>query len=114
MRADALVAARKVRAFGEAGDELARRVFEQQAKAVGLLFTVVANVFDPDTYFVGGGVVEAVEQFREWFLDRVRAHTVLREEQARVATFAVVPDLDMAGARGSALAAATAVASLPS
>jgi glucokinase len=36
---------------------------------------------------------------------KVREHTVLREEQAALAAFAVVPDLDMAGARGAALAA---------
>jgi len=35
----------------------------------------------------------------------VRRHTALREEQARVATLALVPDLDMAGARGAAIAA---------
>jgi hypothetical protein len=35
----------------------------------------------------------------------VRAHTVLREEQARVAEISLVPELDMAGARGSAYAA---------
>ena len=44
-------------------------------------------------------------QFREWFLAKVREHTTLREEQARVVRFALVPDLDMAGARGAALAA---------
>ena len=37
--------------------------------------------------------------------DAVREHTVLREEQRRSPTFALVPDLDMAGARGSAVAA---------
>ena len=41
--------------------------------------------------------------------DTVRAHTVLREEQAALATFALVPDRDMAGARGVAIAAAEAV-----
>jgi glucokinase len=49
--------------------------------------------------------VEAAPAFRDWFLERVRAHTDLREEQAAVAEFALVPDLDMAGARGSAVAA---------
>jgi glucokinase len=34
----------------------------------------------------------------------VRDHTALREDQASV-TFALVPDLDMAGARGAAIAA---------
>ena len=98
-------AAREVRTYGVDGDELALKVFEQQAGALGRLFTVAANYSDPSAYFVGGGVVEAAPHFGRWFLERVRAHTVLREEQAAVATFALVPDLDMAGARGSALAA---------
>ena len=38
-------------------------------------------------------------------MGKVREHTVLRDEQTRLASFAVVPDLDMAGARGAALAA---------
>ena len=80
-------------------------VFEQQAAALGRLFTIAANFSDPRVYFLGGGVVEASPRFRDWFLERVRTHTVLREEQAAVASFALVPDLDMAGARGSAFAA---------
>ncbi|HZD00987.1 MAG TPA: ROK family protein [Actinomycetes bacterium] len=98
-------AARLVRAYAEKGDPLALKIFEQQAMALGRLFTIVANLTDPDAYFLGGGVVEASRQFREWFLTKVREHTTLREEQARVTTFALVPDLDMAGARGAALAA---------
>ena len=54
---------------------------------------------------MGGGVVETAREFREWFMAKVRENTILREEQARVARFALVPDLDMAGARGAALAA---------
>jgi hypothetical protein len=50
-------------------------------------------------------VVETTPSFRQWFLGKVREHTALREEQTRVATFALVPDLDMAGARGAAIAA---------
>ena len=50
-------------------------------------------------------MVEATPAFGDWFLERVRSHTSLREEQAAVASFALVPDRDMAGARGSALAA---------
>jgi glucokinase len=98
-------AAKLVRAYGEQGDALALRIFEQQAMAIGRLFTIAANFTDPDAYFVGGGVVEAAPHFREWFLRLVRQHTALREEQAEVARFEVVPDLDMAGARGAAIAA---------
>jgi predicted NBD/HSP70 family sugar kinase len=102
-------AAKLVRGYGEAGDELALEIFTQQAMAVGRLFSIAANFTDPDVYFVGGGVVEAAPQFRDWFLDRVREHTTLREEQERAARIALVPDLDMAGARGSAIAASAAV-----
>ena len=98
-------AAKLVRSYAEKGDALALAIFDQQAKGLGRLFTISANFTDPDAYFVGGGVVEAAPHFREWFLARVRQYTLLRDEQAVTAQFAVVPDLDMAGARGSAIAA---------
>jgi glucokinase len=99
-------AAKFVRRYGERGDPLALEIFRQQAMALGRLFTIAANYSDPSTYFLGGGVVEAGPRFRDWFLATVREHTLLREEQTRVASFALVPDLDMAGARGAAIAAA--------
>lgn len=102
-------AARQVRSLAQEGDPLALEIFEQQAMAIGRLFTIAANFTDPSAYFVGGGVVETTPAFREWFLARVRANTALRGEQIDVAHFAVVPDLDMAGARGAAIAARTVV-----
>jgi predicted NBD/HSP70 family sugar kinase len=98
-------AAKAVRGLAVAGDELALAIFAQQAAALGRLFTIAANFTDPHAYLVGGGVVEAEPHFRDWFLAQVRAGTDLREEQTRIATFAVVPELDMAGARGAAVAA---------
>ena len=98
-------AAKLVRSYAEKNDPLALKIFEQQAMAIGRLFTIAANFTDPSAYFVGGGVVETGPDFRRWFLAKVREHTVLREEPAEVARFALVPDLDMAGARGAALAA---------
>ncbi|GAA3230831.1 ROK family protein [Actinocorallia longicatena] len=103
-------AAKQLRSFGEQGDEMALKVFDQQAMAIARLFTIAANFTDPDAYFLGGGVVEAAPHFREWFLDRVRTHTVLRSEQESASTITLVTDLDMAGARGSALAAHATVA----
>ena len=88
---------------------MALQIFEQQAMAIGRMFTIAANFTDPDAYFVGGGVIEAAPHFRDWFLAKVREHTLLREEQALVSTIALVPDLDMAGARGSAMAALQAI-----
>lgn len=101
---DPYAAAKAVRSLGEKGDPLALAVFGQQAQALGALFTLLSNVTDPHAYFVGGGVTEAAPHFRDWFLAEVRRHTLLREEQ-RGAVFALVPDLDRAGARGAALAA---------
>jgi predicted NBD/HSP70 family sugar kinase len=98
-------AARMLRSYGEKEDPLALAVFAQQAKAIGKLFTIAANFTDPAAYFLGGGVVEAAPKFRQWFLNVVREHTQLRREQLEVTTFALVPDLDMAGARGAAVAA---------
>jgi glucokinase len=98
-------AARSVRSYGEDGDPMATRIFEQQAVALGRLFTIAANFLDPDAFFIGGGVVETADAFKTWFLQKVRDNTTLREEQAAVAAFALVPELDMAGARGAAMAA---------
>jgi len=98
-------AARLVRTYAVSDDPMALKIFEQQAAALGRLFTIAANFSDPSAYFLGGGVVETPPRFREWFLSKVRENTLLREEQDRAATLALVPDLDMAGARGSALAA---------
>jgi glucokinase len=105
-------AAKMLRAYGEKDDPLALAVFGQQARAIGKLFTIAANFTDPGAYFLGGGVVEAAPRFRQWFLNTVREHTQLRQEQTAVATFALVPDLDMAGARGAAVAALDRVSSL--
>jgi len=98
-------AAKLLRGYGEKEDPLALAVFGQQARAIGKLFTIAANFTDPAAYFLGGGVVEAAPHFRQWFLNTVREHTQLRREQQAASTFALVPDLDMAGARGAAVAA---------
>jgi glucokinase len=103
-------AARQLRGLGEKEDPLALAVFGQQARAIGALFTIASNFTDPTAYFLGGGVVEAVPSFRQWFLNSVRESTLLRTEQAAASTFALVPDLDMAGARGAAVAALESVA----
>lgn len=102
-------AAKLVRTRAQVGDPLAMKIFDQQAMALGRLFTTAANFTDPSAYFVGGGVVEATAEFSDWFLGKVRDYTVLRAEQVGVASFALVPDRDMAGARGAAIAAREAL-----
>jgi predicted NBD/HSP70 family sugar kinase len=106
-------AAAMVRGYAGAGDAMALEIFRQQAIALGRLFTIAANVIDPDAYFLGGGVVEAEPAFRDWFLATVRENTGLWDEQRPLVTFALVPDLDMAGARGAAIAAGDALGWAP-
>ena len=106
---DVTEGAKLVRGYGERGDEMALKIFDQQAAAIGRLFTIVSNVVDPDVYFIGGGVLEAEPHFRDWFLSRVREYTLLRTEQMEVAEILEVTDLDMAGCRGAAVAALSAL-----
>jgi len=98
-------AAKLVRGYAERGDQMALEIFRQQAMAIGRVFSIAAKFSDPDTYFVGGGVIEAAPHFRDWFVETVKENTVLYVEQAEIAEITLVPDLDMAGARGSAIAA---------
>ncbi len=106
-------AAPLVRGYASAWDPMALEIFRQQAIALSRLFTIAANLIDPHAYFIGGGVVEAVPSFRDWFLATVREHTDLRAEQLPHVTFALVPDLDMAGARGAAIAGGDALGWAP-
>ena len=103
---DIAKAAKLVRGYAERGDEMALSIFRQQAMAIAQVFSIAAKFTDPDTYFVGGGVIEAAPHFRDWFLATVKEYTVFYPEQADIAEITLVPDLDMAGARGSAIAAA--------
>jgi glucokinase len=98
--------AKLVRGYAERGDEMSLAIFRQQAMAIARVFSIAAKFTDPDTYFVGGGVIEAAPHFRDWFLGVVRENTWLYAEQRELAEITLVPDLDMAGARGSAIAAA--------
>jgi predicted NBD/HSP70 family sugar kinase len=103
---DIAKAAKLVRGYAERGDEMALAIFRQQAVAMAQVFSIAAKFTDPDTYFVGGGVIEAAAHFRDWFLATVKEYTEFYPEQGEIAEITLVPDLDMAGARGSAIAAA--------
>jgi predicted NBD/HSP70 family sugar kinase len=81
-------------------------VFRVQARALGLFFDEMVNVFDPDALIVGGGAVETSAAFRDWFVDEIRqGMPTQREEQAGIPIH-VIRDGDTAGARGAAIEAA--------
>lgn len=98
-------AARQVRGRAVQGDAMCRDIFRVQARALGLFFDQMVNTFDPDALIVGGGAVEAPQDFQQWFIEQVRAGMpVQREEQADI-PICIMPNGDTAGARGAALEA---------
>jgi glucokinase len=98
-------AAKLVRGLADKGDALCREVFRVQAHALGLFFDEMVNTFDPDALIVGGGALEASEEFQKWFMDEIRVGMPnQREEQAGIPIH-VIPNGDTAGARGAAIEA---------
>jgi predicted NBD/HSP70 family sugar kinase len=103
--ADLHHAAKLVRGLADKGDALCREIFRVQAHALGLFFDEMVNTFDPDALIVGGGALEASQEFQRWFIEQIRAGMpVQREEQADIPIF-VMPHGDTAGARGAAIEA---------
>jgi predicted NBD/HSP70 family sugar kinase len=98
-------AAKLVRGLADKGDPLCKEVFRVQAHALGLFFDEMINTFDPDALIVGGGALEASQDFQHWFLAEIRVGMpTQREEQAGIPIH-VMPNGDTAGARGAALEA---------
>ena len=95
-------AAKRVRGLAEKGDTMSRAIFRAQAWALGAHIDQMINVFDPDAIFIGGGVIEASEELREWYLAMIRQSIPFRDEQTDLA-IEIVPDGDKAGARGAAV-----------
>jgi predicted NBD/HSP70 family sugar kinase len=94
-----------VRGLADQGDALSREIFRVQAHALGLFFDEMVNTFDPDALIVGGGALEASEEFQKWFMDEIRVGMPnQREEQADIPIY-VIPNGDTAGARGAAIEA---------
>jgi predicted NBD/HSP70 family sugar kinase len=84
---------------------MCKEIFRVQAHALGLFFDEMVNTFDPDALMVGGGALEASQEFQRWFLEQIRVGMpAQREEQASVPIY-VMPNGDTAGARGAAIEA---------
>ena len=103
--ADLHHAAKLVRGLANRGDTMCREIFRVQAHALGLFFDEMINTFDPDALIVGGGALEASQEFQRWFIEEIRAGMpTQREEQADIPIL-VMPHGDTAGARGAAIEA---------
>ena len=98
-------AAKLVRGMADQGDALSRDIFRVQAHGLGLFFDEMINTFDPDALIVGGGAIEASQDFQGWFIEQIReGMPTQREEQADIPIL-VMPHGDTAGARGAAIEA---------
>jgi glucokinase len=103
--ADLHQAAKLVRGLADRGDTMCREIFRVQAHALGHFFDEMINTFDPDALIVGGGALEASQEFQRWFIAEIRAGMpTQREEQAHIPIL-VMPHGDTAGARGAAIEA---------
>ncbi len=98
-------AAKLVRGLADKGDALSRDIFRVQAHGLGLFFDEMINTFDPDALIVGGGAIEASQDFQRWFIDEIRAGMPAQREEQVDIPILVMPHGDSAGARGAAIEA---------
>jgi glucokinase len=98
-------AAYSARGLAAKGDALCRQIFKVQAHALGLFFDEMINTFDPDALIIGGGVLEATEEFKQWFIDQIRAGMPTQRTEQEDIPIHVIPNGDCAGALGAAIGA---------
>jgi glucokinase len=98
-------AAKLVRDLAESGDPMCKEIFRVQAQAIALFWDVMINIFDPDVLIVGGGALEAKDEFQCWFIDEIRAGLPTQREEQNDVAIHVMPNGDTAGARGAAIEA---------
>jgi glucokinase len=106
-------AALMVRGLAQDGDAMCRDIFRVQAQALGLFFDEMINTFDPDVLIVGGGALEAGQEFQSWFIDEVSAMMPIQREEQMDIPIRVMPNGDTAGARGAALEALRSLGGSP-
>jgi len=83
---------------------MCRAIFRAQAKALGLFFDQMTNLFDPDAFLIGGGALEVSPEFQAWWLKEVRAG-MPRQREEQEPRIEIMVNGDAAGARGAALQA---------
>ena len=104
---DIAQAAKLVRGYAERGDEMALVDLPAAGHGHRAGFLHRGQVHRPGHVFRRRrGRLSAAPHFRDWFVATVAENTMFYVEQAEIAEIMLVPDLDMAGARGSAIAAA--------
>ena len=95
-------AAYQLRSLANGGDAFALELFDQQARALGVLLAVIALTYNPDVIVIGGGVTEGA--FIERYLEEVRTRfaEVVPFEALRATVIEKARRDDMAACIGAA------------
>lgn len=88
---------------------MCRQIFRVQARALGLFFDQMVNLFDSDALIVGGGALETNDTFQQWFLNEVHAGMPVPRQEHAAIPIRIMPNGDAAGARGAAVHAQAAL-----
>jgi glucokinase len=81
-----------------AGDETAREVVALIGRRLGVAFSSLANIFEPEVIVVGGGVIAAGELLLEPARDELRARALPPMNRAQVAAAELGENAGMIGA----------------
>jgi glucokinase len=81
-----------------AGDETAREVVALIGRRLGVAFSSLANIFEPEVIVVGGGVIAAGELLLEPAREEMRARALRPMNETRVAAAQLGDEAGMIGA----------------
>jgi len=85
------------------GDPIAIGVLEKVGRHLGVALASFANIFDPDVFVIGGGVIPAGDLLLDPARDELAARALTPMSQTPVAAAALGPDAGMIGAATMAM-----------
>ena len=99
-----------LRGLAQEGDELALKIFDTQAKALGIHIANLTMAFDAEYAIIGGGLIDphsTTEEFRTRYIEGIRKAAVPWLFQAQQKTLKIVPASlgELSQAIGAALVA---------
>jgi glucokinase len=85
------------------GDQIAREVVALIGRRLGVALSSLANIFEPDMFVIGGGVMRAGELLLEPAREELRARALPPQNETPVVAAALGPEAGMVGAARMAL-----------
>ena len=79
------ITAKMVADLAEQGDVAAQKIFNEAGRYLGRSLSIIANLFNPDTIIIGGGIASArklllrpvLEEYEAKTMDVIRKHTTI-------------------------------------